>query len=188
MENYQQVIKFHLEQSSFNFEDNENLQHLLNAEDLFETALSNIVTDHQLTQYCQHSLGLIEPVQVHLGTDENNKLESFQYIPILKVLQLILSNEDILNSVNSNLLQRESDSEILADYTDGTIYKKHSFVSKGHNHLRIHLYTDEFEVVNPLGSKKTLHKLCAFYFLLGNIGETFLPVLIRFLFQSATDV
>ena len=88
VENYQQVLKFHLEQSSFNFEDNEDLQRLLNDEDLFETALSNIVTDHQLTQYCQDSLGLIEPVQVHLGTDENDKLESFQYIPILKVCNL----------------------------------------------------------------------------------------------------
>ena len=35
------------------------------------------------------------------------------------------------------------------------------------NLIRIHLYTDELEVVNPLGSKKLLHKVCAFYFSIG---------------------
>jgi len=35
--------------------------------------------------------------------------------------------------------------------------------------LRIHLYTDELEICNPIGSKKIVHKVSAFYFLLGNI-------------------
>ena len=39
--------------------------------------------------------------------------------------------------------------------------------------LRIHLYIDEFEVVNPLGSKKSIHKLCRVYFTIGNLGPKF---------------
>jgi len=36
-------------------------------------------------------------------------------------------------------------------------------------YVRIHLYSDEFELCNPLGSRKGVHKICAFYFLVGNL-------------------
>ena len=36
--------------------------------------------------------------------------------------------------------------------------------------LRLHLYEDEFEIVNPLGSKRTKYKLCAFYYTIGNLS------------------
>lgn len=39
--------------------------------------------------------------------------------------------------------------------------------------FRIHLYSDEFEVVNPLGAKKGKHKVSAFYFTLGNIEQKY---------------
>jgi len=35
--------------------------------------------------------------------------------------------------------------------------------------VRIHLYSDEFELCNPLGSSKGEHKICAFYFLVSNL-------------------
>lgn len=55
-------------------------------------------------------------------------------------------------------------------YTSGTECKDHPTFSKHHLCLRLHLYMDEFEVVNPLGSKKSKHKLLAVYFPLGNLG------------------
>lgn len=35
--------------------------------------------------------------------------------------------------------------------------------------MRLHFYNDEFDIVNPLGSRKTLHKISAFYFTVGNL-------------------
>lgn len=54
----------------------------------------------------------------------------------------------------------------MRDYTDGLIWQSHAL---GHNHLRLHLYTDEFEVCNPIGSRKNVHKVCAFYYSVGNV-------------------
>ena len=41
------------------------------------------------------------------------------------------------------------------------------------NSLRIHLYNDEFEVVNPIGSKRGTHKMNATYFTLGNLPSKY---------------
>ena len=39
------------------------------------------------------------------------------------------------------------------------------------------MYEDEFEVVNPLGSKRTIHKLCAFYYTVGNLNSKYISKL-----------
>lgn len=56
------------------------------------------------------------------------------------------------------------------DYTDGLYFKEHLFFREHPNALRLHLYEDELEIVNPLGSKRTKYKLCAFYYTVGNVG------------------
>lgn len=58
------------------------------------------------------------------------------------------------------------------DFSDGQIFQGQPFFGDP-NVVRLHLYTDEFEVVNPLGSKRTLHKLTAFYFTIGNLEPTY---------------
>lgn len=60
----------------------------------------------------------------------------------------------------------------LSDYTDGEIFQGSPFFGDSRI-VRLHLYTDEFEVENPLGSKKSLHKLAAFYFTIGNFESNF---------------
>ena len=167
-ENYQEIIKFHLEKSGFRFEDSADLQQLLNDKNIFERALSNVGSEYQLLKYCEDSLGLIKPSEVYLGASDRNKQQTFQYVPILRVLKLLLDNEDIVNSL-CKTSSKESCTDVLENYTDGTIFKNNEFFSGRKDYLRIHLYTDEFEIVNPLGSKKTLQKLCAFYFSLENI-------------------
>ncbi len=74
----------------------------------------------------------------------------------------------------------------LEDLCDGTSHKTHPLFSKDKTALQILMYYDDLEVVNPIGSKATKHKLgeyCSimysysyiiftkgvFYFLLGNI-------------------
>ena len=54
IENYQQFITFHVEQSGYVLEDNEELDKLLD----------NIGPEHQLLNDCKDFLGLIEPVKV----------------------------------------------------------------------------------------------------------------------------
>lgn len=68
---------------------------------------------------------------------------------------------------------KASDGEVLREFTDGEYYKRHSFFRENPQALRLHLYEDEFEIVNPLGPKKNKYKLAAFYYTVGNIGDKY---------------
>ncbi len=50
--------------------------------------------------------------------------------------------------------------DVLADYCDGVQYRQHPLFSKDSHALQIFLYYDDAEVVNPLGSSATIHKVC----------------------------
>lgn len=48
---------------------------------------------------------------------------------------------------------------VLADYCDGVQCRQHPLFGKDRHALQIFLYYDDAEVVNPLGSSATIHKL-----------------------------
>ncbi|KAK6482840.1 hypothetical protein HHUSO_G15940 [Huso huso] len=62
---------------------------------------------------------------------------------------------------------------MLTEYCDGIHFREHPVFSADPNALRLHFYEDEFEVVNPLGSKKNKHKLCAIYYTVGNVHSRY---------------
>ncbi|MGL4876600.1 hypothetical protein [Paraclostridium dentum] len=110
-------------------------------------------------------MNLIEPVECVLGLDPSTgKKDTFQYIPILKVLRLICNDHDILTHI---FRPDPSAPESLTDFSE--IYQENIFFNTDEPSLRIQLYSDKFEIANPLGSKRLLHKGSAFYFTLGNI-------------------
>jgi hypothetical protein len=45
----------------------------------------------------------------------------------------------------------------------------HSFFSKHPDALRLHFYLDEFDVCNPIGSRRGKHKVLAVYYFIGNL-------------------
>ena len=170
--NYSGLIKFHLDKAGFCIESDSDLEYLLQNEDLFEAALDCVSTEYKLESYCKDSLGLVKPVEHILGHN-GTKAESFQYVPILDVLKQVLEKNDVwecFQRYNNRIATvAERPDSVLEDYTDGSIFKEHRLFQGDPHLIRIHLYTDEFEVVNPLGSKKLLHKVCAFYFSIGNL-------------------
>ena len=48
---------------------------------------------------------------------------------------------------------------IMADFCDGTHFKSHSLLNIDQPTLHLHLYYDEPELCNPLGSKRTKHNI-----------------------------
>jgi len=94
------------------------------------------------------------PVQLH-------KTYQFHYVPILNTVKNYLEQPDVWASCN---MSRPQDGK-LHSFTDGQIWAR----SGQENFVRIHLYSDEVEMCNPIGSRKTIHKLSAFYILIGNI-------------------
>ena len=129
----------------------------------------DIETEQRLWRYCLNK-GLVEPVEVLLGHGDCREKETMQYIPMLKVLEAYLSLDD----VSEVLLQKASDNKNLTAmscFQDGCWYQENLFFQQHPNALMIQLYTDEFEVVNPLGGKKGKHKILVFYYSLLNIPQ-----------------
>ncbi|XP_035989246.1 uncharacterized protein LOC110368027 isoform X1 [Fundulus heteroclitus] len=123
-----------------------------------------------MKNHCKLKLDMTEPTHCKLRNSVGQTVGSYSYVPIDKVLKNYCSHDDIQDNIFSEHTA-EMDSEFLTDYCDGSIFRQHSFFKAHPNALRLHFYEDEFEVVNPLGSKRNKHKLCAFYYSVGNLDK-----------------
>ena len=98
----------------------------------------------------------VEPVKITLGTDEHMDERYAYYIPVKETLSNLLDS-DIWKK--SALQQCETDADVLHDITDGHAFKSYQFFIENPGCLKVILYQDAFEIVNPLGSAKTTHKV-----------------------------
>lgn len=165
MTHYTEAIRFHLSNKRINIEDDHELQALLDNGLFFEQCIKSISSEWMLEQYCVKELDMIKPIEICLNKQENDKI-SFQYIPLLPLLQKLQKKKDVWATLNR--AQSEND-EILTDFIGGEMFKSNRHMT--FHSLRLHFYVDEFEVVNPLGSKRGRHKLTAVYFKLGNLDH-----------------
>lgn len=99
------------------------------------------------------------------------KRDSFYYVPVLKTLKQLLQ----IKSVHEEILRptHSSNSELLYDLSDGTVFKHHAFFQNNPHGLQIVAYYDEVETCNPLGSSSGKFKLGCVFLTLGNIRPLF---------------
>lgn len=95
------------------------------------------------------------------------KPEEFYYVSILRTIEMQLSgSSEILNMVyRGSVLPREQG--LMEDFTDATIVHTHPLFAIDDRSLKILLYYDDVNVVNPLTNK--VHKIGFFYYQLANI-------------------
>ncbi len=171
-ENYDAFIAYHLQKSGFDMSQSPELKRVIQSNDFFDEASKAIRSPYMIKDHCNSKLNMTEPVHFKLRDSVGHSVGSYSYVPIDKVLKNYCSHEDIWDQIlNEN--NPETDSEFLTDYCDGEIFKQHMFFKDHPTALRLHFYEDEFEVVNPLGSKRTKHKLCAFYYTVGNLDKKY---------------
>lgn len=92
---------------------------------------------------------------------------SFSYVSIIETLGFLCQNENFTSKILKNSLAENN----LLHYTRCTYFKQNKlFMSEPCFHLQ--LYFDEFEVVNPLGSKTGVHKVLAIYLTILNLGHS----------------
>lgn len=118
-----------------------------------------------------------EPTEVYIGepyfptrfTGAKRRLiekkDSFQYVPLLDSLNVLIQDEIILDYIDNP--HNRSDG-LLEDFCDAELVKSHPVLSKPQS-LQIIAYFDELEVCNPLGTHTKKHKLGIILFTLGNI-------------------
>jgi hypothetical protein len=92
------------------------------------------------------------------------------YIPLKDVLQMLIMKEDITPFVLQSVARDKSH---MTSFTCGEIYQSLSKLKIDGHLLLIHLYNDEFEVVNPIDAKRGKHNMNATYFTLGNLPSKY---------------
>jgi hypothetical protein len=133
----------------------------------FGHIFSEMDSDYKLTKLIESSFQLVKPTELILADSSSGMPAKFSYVSITSTLQFLLSNEDIRNHILSRQMLSQNDR--MSSFTDGEVFKDSCFFLFHPNALRLHFYFDEFEVCNPLGSKRGKHKVLAVYFVLGNL-------------------
>ena len=136
----------------------------------FEKASAAVKSPYMLKKHCKSKQNLVDPVHHILRSESGHKIGTYSYVPITEVLARYCSHEDIFDEIQANR-HMERDPDYLSNFSDGTYFMEHPFFKVNPNALRLHFYEDEFEVCNPIGSKRTKHKLCAFYYTIGNLDN-----------------
>lgn len=108
----------------------------------------------------------VEPVTILLGRNKRNRDATFYYVPVLKTLEAMLENEAVVKQCDELL---PNTNRVMKDFTDGSVFKSILLYKDHPKALKLILFQDAFEVVNPLGSAKKKHKLLAVYLILGNL-------------------
>ncbi|XP_071786527.1 uncharacterized protein [Asterias amurensis] len=94
------------------------------------------------------------------GVKQRLKRDTFQYVPMAKTIAKHLEQPGVMTSI---LEQQPSQDEcLLKTYRDGSYFRGHC-AKAGEVVIPVLLYSDDYETGNPLGSKKGVHKLTAFY-------------------------
>lgn len=90
--------------------------------------------------------------------------ETFQYVPILETIRAVSQVRNLFEG------EEKGNSVLLEDVKDGAYFRQHTVFMNADKKklLALQLYFDEFEVCNPLGSKRGKHKVLAGYLTIFN--------------------
>lgn len=152
------------------------LEQRLNLADNFKYAFEN-----QLTKYKRNKIfseTIVQPIKKAHGVrldqryDKKNQryktvpvTSTFVYIPLLDTLRMVLNNKSVQKYFSNDI---ERNTAAYTNFVDGDTFNTNVFFQENSNAIQVQLYYDEFEVCNPLGSKRGIHKIGAFYFTLNN--------------------
>lgn len=136
-------------------------------------------TSNQLDHF-RNNLNYIAPEEINLGNridimfnrstlayEPKVVQESIQYVPIISVLRLVLSNEDVKEAI---LNEPSSNDGFSRSFVDGNQFKNNPFLQAHPRAIRLQIYYDDIEITNPIGTKTGSHKIGAFYFTIQNLS------------------
>ncbi|XP_064475332.1 uncharacterized protein LOC135389196 [Ornithodoros turicata] len=125
--------------------------------------VSHLRTKAGRERFGEDMFSYVSPLNVSLD-EASGARASYQYMQVLEVLKCYLE----WCTASFTGYHTDSDS-MLKSVFDGTAFRVHDYFCGDHQKLCIHLYTDEFEVCNPIGAQKQKHKLMAVYYTVFNV-------------------
>ena len=139
----------------------------------------HVNSENKRDSYFTKEFNFVHPIPVILGEKfvtrrfkNNTSLRKVNvvgyYVPFLQSLAALLSMpevDDLVFGANQNYK--------VQDVQDGSYLQNHDFFRCNPNALLFSLYVDDFEIANPIGTHRTVHKLTVFYYQLLNIPPIF---------------
>jgi len=120
-------------------------------------------SEHVRRNFYKSEYGYVAPITVALVDDNGEK--QFHYVPIKETLRVLFRDQSVASYVQTDANQKIGK---LVDIADGLVCKGNMFFRDNPQALKILLFQDAFEVVNPLGSARNKHKILGVYYTLGN--------------------
>ncbi len=162
-----------------NFSNPQDYKSLVDKVKNQKNSFSKISTTYLRNKKLESGPNYVKPVRIVVNTElkpvlhyrsklyyKKAKQVTFAYTPILKTLELLLRHDEVRSALAT------PETHIPGVYkspSDGTIIMNSEFYKQYPSALKIILYFDEYEAVNPLGSKTGRHKLGALYMTLANL-------------------
>lgn len=100
-------------------------------------------------------------------------VDTFQYVPILRVLQKLASSENFWTDLNNDISTRLVQSG-LRTICDGSVYREKLSVllpNGAQCTLFLVVFSDESEIINTLGAKRGVHKIIVYFSVLNTHAE-----------------
>ena len=142
------------------------------------TSLATLNTQPKRMSYFSMHLGLHPPVSISVGHSRQTNTGgvprpiplTFQYFPVQKTLSALFSNSKFREIYFSESMSTDG---LIRNHRDSLHFKQHPLFSIDQNALRLAIFFDEAEMVNPLGSKTKKHDQGMFLFQIHNMPSSF---------------
>lgn len=93
-----------------------------------------------------------------------NESFEFQFVGVKEILKLLVSDPTFTPAVST-------EDGLLRDIKDGSVYKNNPYFQQNPEAYTLILYSDAFEVCNPLGAKKGVNKLLNVYLVIAEMEK-----------------
>lgn len=126
------------------------------------TCEAPLSTAKRRKSYYEDKFPLVKPVEYLIESSQHTCM----YVPILSSLQVLLKKADVFEKVQETTTQQPGQ---YSSYRDGSYCQENPLLSDEGLKLSLILYIDDFEIANPLGTSRKIHKTCAVYWILANL-------------------
>lgn len=134
---------------------------------LFDEEINAVNSKFKLKNYIASNFPYANPQAFFLSVHDNASI--YHYVSIIDMLKAVLSRTDVQKQIQKNEHSHHHPN-VLYDTCDG---EYSSFVGCPSILIKLHMYVDEFEICNPIGSKRGDYKLTGVYFSIGNLPKIY---------------
>jgi hypothetical protein len=122
--------------------------------------------DYKRKKFYKEKLHHVEPKPFLLGLENNQKERYCQYVAVKDTILSLFREQNVRTQCLNPLKKKPG---VLIDVVDGSVFCNNTWFKNEPGAIKIILYQDSFEIVNPLGSAKKKHEMLCVYLTLADI-------------------